>query len=84
MQITYKTSRRRQRHRTRDKACEIVHFDLRVVAILDAGQIEHFRAVVHIRPEALLHLLLGLPQRLDGFEGVEVREHAHDLRGMNA
>ena len=63
-----------------DEARKVVDLDLRVSAVRDAGEVEQLRAVVDLRPEAVLEPLLGLLLLLGGRDEVEVREDAHHPR----
>ena len=53
---------------------------LRVLAVDDAAHVEHLGALVDLRPEPVLQLLLRVAQRLALLEAVQVRQHAHDAR----
>ena len=46
--------------------------------MLESGEVEELASFVDVRPEAVLHRLLGAAERRGVGEGVEVSEHAHD------
>ena len=59
---------------------QLLHLVLQVLAIDDAAEVKHLRAVVYLRPETMLQQLLRLAQILHGAELIEVGEYSHDLR----
>ena len=62
-----------------DEPAQVVHLGLLVLlAVHHAREVKQLGALVHLRPEPLLEVLLGALQRLSVLEGVEVREDAHD------
>mmetsp|Transcript_89612 Transcript_89612/g.254000 ORF Transcript_89612/g.254000 Transcript_89612/m.254000 type:complete len:249 (-) Transcript_89612:321-1067(-) len=61
-----------------DEANEVLDLDAVVPAVLQAAQVEEFRALVDLRPEPVLHGLLHLAQLLVLSEAVQVSEHSYD------
>eukprot|EP00968_Pinguiococcus_pyrenoidosus_P002137 scaffold111_cov252-Pinguiococcus_pyrenoidosus.AAC.5 len=51
-----------------------------VLAVRHSVHVEHLCALVDLRPEAMLELLLRVPQGLVLAKRIQLREHAHDPR----
>ena len=61
-----------------DEAREVGDLDLWVAIVLDAAEVEELTALVDVRPEALLELLLRPAEGSRGGEGIEMAQHADD------